>query len=209
MEVLALRVTKKQNVAGLVLMEFGQRIARVREAHPEGGRWLGRAMPESLERFLTRIRTIEIQRALTLAAIALERYKLKHGAYPVALAALSPEFVKDPIRDPIDGKPLRYGVSADGSFVLYSIGENGVDDGGNPEPMEGFPRQWWRARDAVWPRPATPDEVKGDFEKVLVQFRKSQDARNRQTPGSALDQFRKRYGLLPAPSGPTNAATNR
>ena len=32
----------------------------------------------------------------------------------------------------MDGQPLRYRRNADGTFLLYSIGENGKDDGGNP-----------------------------------------------------------------------------
>jgi hypothetical protein len=197
----AIRSTKRENVAGMVFMEFQQKTARVPEARQKTSRWLTMAIPETLERFFMRIGAVEIQRSLLVAAVALERYKLKHRAYPVALSALSPEFSTEPLRDPIDGKPLRYRLNTDGSFVLYSVGEDGLDDAGSPEPLQTAPRQWWRARDAVWPRPATPDEVKADFEKVR--------ARNPKTPEAALERFRIRYGLLPAPSGPTNAATNR
>jgi hypothetical protein len=203
----AIRLTKKENVAGFVLVEFEQRAARMREARPRTGRWFSQAMPEILQRFLFRIRGVEIQRSLVVAAIALERYKLKHSAYPAEFSALWPEFAAGPFRDPIDGKPLHYRLNPDGSFVLYSVGENGVDDGGNPEPQEGAPRQWWRARDAVWPRPATTDEIRADFERTLVQFQKNQTEQNRRD--SVIEQYQKRYGLLPKTPVLTNVSTNR
>ena len=43
-----------------------------------------------------------------------------------------PEFVPKVPLDPVDGQPLRYRRNADGTFLLYSVGENGKDDGGNP-----------------------------------------------------------------------------
>jgi hypothetical protein len=57
-----------------------------------------------------------------VAAVAAERYRLRHGAWP---AALAPECLPDPF----DGQPLRYHRLADG-IVIYSIGEDRADDGG-------------------------------------------------------------------------------
>ena len=63
-------------------------------------------------------------------AAALERYRLAHGAFPDSLDALSPQLM-DPIpHDVIDGEPLHYRRTADGQFVLYSVGWNETDDGG-------------------------------------------------------------------------------
>ena len=44
--------------------------------------------------------------------------------------ALTPQFVKKIPRDIIGGLPLKYRRTDDGKFLLYSIGWNETDDGG-------------------------------------------------------------------------------
>jgi hypothetical protein len=61
---------------------------------------------------------------------ALERYRLAHGEYPGTLDALAPQFIEKLPHDIIGGKPLIYRPTADGKFLLYSIGWNEKDDGG-------------------------------------------------------------------------------
>ncbi len=63
-------------------------------------------------------------------ACALERYRLAHGDYPGTLDALAPQFIETLPHDIIGGKPLHYRRTADGKFVLYSVGWNEKDDGG-------------------------------------------------------------------------------
>ncbi len=63
-------------------------------------------------------------------ACALERYRLVHGQLPETLPTLVPEFLASVPHDVIDGESLRYRRLPDGQYVLYSIGWNGVDDGG-------------------------------------------------------------------------------
>ena len=63
-------------------------------------------------------------------ACALERYRLAHGEYPGTLDALSPQFIGKIPHDIIGGKPLIYRPASDGKFLLYSIGWNETDDGG-------------------------------------------------------------------------------
>ena len=63
-------------------------------------------------------------------AIALERYRLAHGEYPESLDALAPQLLKQLPHDIINGQPLHYRRTADGQFVLYSVGWNETDDGG-------------------------------------------------------------------------------
>ena len=67
-----------------------------------------------------------------IAKLALHRYRLEHGAYPLSLAELAPSCLKTLPEDPFsDKKPLGYRVEG-GKFTLYSIGPDGVDDGGKP-----------------------------------------------------------------------------
>ncbi len=63
-------------------------------------------------------------------ACALERYRLANGKLPETLDALSPSFIKAIPNDVIDGKPLRYRLKPDGGYVVYSVGWNQADDGG-------------------------------------------------------------------------------
>jgi hypothetical protein len=65
-----------------------------------------------------------------LLACALERYRLAHGQFPDKLEALAPEFLPTLPHDVIGGEPYKYRRNDD-TFLLYSIGWNGTDDGGN------------------------------------------------------------------------------
>ena len=67
---------------------------------------------------------------LARVAIALERHRLAEGAYPESLDALAPRYIGKIPCDVINGQPLHYRRTADGKFLLYSIGWDGVDDGG-------------------------------------------------------------------------------
>jgi hypothetical protein len=63
-----------------------------------------------------------------MVAVAVERYRLKKGKWPVTLSELVP-------LDPFDGKPLRYRLRGDG-VTVYSVGVDGKDDGGNIDPSK-------------------------------------------------------------------------
>jgi hypothetical protein len=67
---------------------------------------------------------------LARVACALERYRLAHGEYPKSLGTLAPQFIEKPPHDIINGQPLKYRRTEGGLFVLYSVGWNETDDGG-------------------------------------------------------------------------------
>ena len=106
---------------------------------------------------------IETARRIVVTAIALKRYQLRHGKLPETLNELAPEFFRSVPIDPFDGNPLRYHASADGTYLLYSVGEDGKDDGGDPTNTgSGSSSLYWnnnKSRDWVWPQPAMPAEV--------------------------------------------------
>jgi hypothetical protein len=71
----------------------------------------------------------------------------------------------------MNGEPLHYRPNADGTFLLYSVGENGVDDGGNPslEKDVTSSNYYWQnphALDWVWPQPATGDEIQAYYKRI-------------------------------------------
>jgi hypothetical protein len=103
---------------------------------------------------------LDTDRSLTLCAIGLKRYALRHGKLPETLAVLVPEYFPAVPTDYMDGQPIKYRLNADGSFRLYSVGEDGKDDDGDMTLPEGSKsHDLWRRRDYVWPAPATPEEV--------------------------------------------------
>ena len=95
----------------------------------------------------------ETERQMTLAAIAVNRCQLRHGKLPSSLEALVPEFLAAVPYDYMSAKPLCYRLKNDGSYVLYSVGLDGKDDGGDPTPTPGGTPSLWGGRDAVWPSP--------------------------------------------------------
>ena len=89
---------------------------------------------------------------LALLACALERFRQANGSFPESLDALAPTFVRNILRDVINGQPLHYRRTEGGSFLLYSIGWNEKDDGGEPEPAR-FSNVSSPAGDWVWHYP--------------------------------------------------------
>jgi hypothetical protein len=85
-------------------------------------------------------------------ACALERYHLAHGEYPETLDALVPQFLATIPHDLIGDQPLHYRRTDDGKFLLYSVGWNGTDDGGEDPPHNqyGVPTDFTKG-DWIWP----------------------------------------------------------
>ncbi len=71
-------------------------------------------------RCLARLRCAEM-------ALAVERSRLARGRLPETLAELVPGFTDSVPEDPYDGAALRY-MRVEGGFVVYSVGENGLDE---------------------------------------------------------------------------------
>jgi hypothetical protein len=67
---------------------------------------------------------------LARSVCALERHRLAQGSYPATLDALVPTFLPKLLLDPMNARPFQYQPTDDGWFLLYSVGEDGKDDGG-------------------------------------------------------------------------------
>ena len=65
-----------------------------------------------------------------IAVCALERYRADYSAYPSSLAALAPSYLENIPCDVFGGAPLKYYRAINGNFLLYSVGWNETDDGG-------------------------------------------------------------------------------
>ncbi len=85
-----------------------------------------------------RIAVLDVRAAANIRvaqlAIAIEQCRLDTGRIPSSLTELAPAYIAEIPTDPFDGKPMRYRALDSGGFVVYSIGEDGSDDGGLEKP---------------------------------------------------------------------------
>lgn len=92
-------------------------------------------------------------RDAALVALAAELHRRRNGTYPATIAALTPGLlpaVPVDLHD-VGGHPLKYMVR-DGQVLIYSVGENGVDDSGTfykgpDRNVRSLDMQLWPARD--------------------------------------------------------------
>jgi hypothetical protein len=77
---------------------------------------------------------------VTMAALAVERFRLAQAQLPESLNELVPQFLSAVPIDPFDGQPLRYHRLIKG-YLIYSVGADGHDDGGCEKPAN------WKSTD--------------------------------------------------------------
>ncbi|HZW10710.1 MAG TPA: hypothetical protein VFF69_12470 [Phycisphaerales bacterium] len=102
------------------------------------------ALPRTLLSWPAAGAAVRDKRELDLRAmsilIALERHRIARGAYPASLGELTPPLPPEVIEDPWSGSPLIYKLrqpeiaGAERHFLLYSVGADGVDNGGQAHP---------------------------------------------------------------------------
>jgi hypothetical protein len=95
-------------------------------------RILARLMLPALGRVHGKAIRAETNIRQTMIACALERFRLEHGNFPERLTELGPKFLPRIPEDVCSGEPMKYERRAAGTFVLYSIGLDRKDDGGQP-----------------------------------------------------------------------------
>jgi len=79
---------------------------------------------------------------LARTALAIERYRLATGKVPERLEELVPQYLEEVPTDPFDGRPIRY-RRTDPGYLLYSILEDGQDNGGKEKvPRSNDPYDW-------------------------------------------------------------------
>ena len=81
---------------------------------------------------LVSVRRAQTWITVARTAVAIERYRLAKGRLPVDLTELVPAFLPEVPMDYFADyeAPLRYHAGEDGAFVVYSVSQNGRDDGG-------------------------------------------------------------------------------
>ncbi len=134
---------------------FEETAGQVRSQYSLLGNWfIGFYLP-SLEREANNCAQTQTSVDLARLACALERFRQASGGFPESLNALVPTYLLEIPHDVVNGQPLRYRLTKDGNFLLYSVGWNGEDDGGEPEPSRYFNFDISKpAGDWVWRYPA-------------------------------------------------------
>lgn len=73
----------------------------------------------------------QIRHEMAIVGYALAEYRAMNENWPVELDDLVPDYLDQVPIDPFNSKPLNYVLNADlNQILLYSVGENGLDDGG-------------------------------------------------------------------------------
>jgi hypothetical protein len=90
-----------------------------------------------MDKLLARFQGSQARIRCTLVAVAAERHRLRHGAWPATAEELVPEFLAEVPLDPFDGKHLRYTRLPDG-VVVSSVGADASVDDGQISPT------WWQ-----------------------------------------------------------------
>jgi hypothetical protein len=96
---------------------------------------------------------------LMRVAAALAIFRAEHHAYPEKLSELVPSLLERPPVALYNNKPLIYQRTDDG-YLLYSTGDNGVDDGGNNKASLVLAGRSWKEInnfDLRKPEPEIPD----------------------------------------------------
>lgn len=98
---------------------------------PKRAKWIVILILVLLESMMQKVVINEAQRRLRLTMLALLDYRLHNKRFPTTLAELSPPAPLDPFIN----RPLHYRRTAS-EFLLYSVGVNLIDDGGNAVPPQ-------------------------------------------------------------------------
>ncbi len=102
------------------------------------------------------MRRLIAKRSVLHTIFRLHAFHAKQGHWPEKLVdAMPSKSVQEKLVDPFSGGLLQYRRLGEG-FLLYSVGENGKDDGGKTSTSDGLPN-WQPDGDVIfWPRFDTP-----------------------------------------------------
>ncbi len=83
----------------------------------------------SLGRYIEITHSVQASLDITRLGLAIELYRIEQNKLPDSLEDLTPTYFKTVPLDPFSGKPYRFRKLEPG-YVVYSVGEEGVDEGG-------------------------------------------------------------------------------
>jgi hypothetical protein len=131
-------------------VDEGERAMNAIVKQPSPFNILGSLLTPNLARLIPIVTQRQTLAQQAEVVCALERYRLKTGRYPETLPTLVPGFMEKLPLDLITGEPFHYRASDGAHFLLYSVGWDEKDDGG-----QAVNRQKWGAAsgpgDWTWP----------------------------------------------------------
>jgi hypothetical protein len=94
----------------------------------------------------------ECRRVVLQLQVGLRQFQLDKGSFPQTIEELVPGYLPGIPTDPFDGQPLRYDPERK---IIYSVGENGTDEGGSEVLLKGWDKdpiskKRWNAEDVVY-----------------------------------------------------------
>ena len=113
---------------------------------------LAKLLLPAISRAFLRIQDAEAARSLAILGCAFERHRIKHSSYPRSLESLDPSFLPNAVVDPFTGKNLLFTKRPDGSSLIYSVGPDLKDNGGEPmaAPSESKSENKGKGGDLIW-----------------------------------------------------------
>ena len=135
----------------------------------DGTRRLVSFLTPLIQNFCSKQLRTQTQIEMAITAISLTRFHLAEGRYPETLRELTSKYMKREPVDFCDGKALRYQRIEGGTFLLYSVGSNGLDDGGNMR-MRGPFSEFRDRLDMVWPKSQADTEVQLEEKKKMERW---------------------------------------
>jgi hypothetical protein len=109
-----------------------------------------RDLETSYSRYLANLRCLTV-------AIAAERYRLRHGKWPVSPELLTPHLLAAVPVDPFNGRPLHF-KTHDGGIEIWSVGPIYSSTFSAEQPHDGTLFQLWQPSQRYQPEPAGPPQ---------------------------------------------------
>ena len=167
-----------------------------------------------IERFLVKFADIQMEQRLVITAIALKRYQLRQGKYPARLQDLTPDYLPETPSTPwmanpcvTNPNPATPSSSIPWAKTARTTAATPTRRPKKPSKLkvyklqpwlsEGTNQLWLKARDAVWPMPATAEEVQAYKDKSLADWSELRGHRRLIPPA------------LPRPARTNSPATNK
>jgi hypothetical protein len=124
------RMNRLVEIARLPAHEQGPAVDAWQSAVDREGSPLARRLLPSMVKFSGVCRRSHADLRCMIVLLALERYRRDHQRWPGGLDQLTPRYLDHVPLDPFDSKPLKYAKRDDG-VTVYSVGSDGIDDGGH------------------------------------------------------------------------------
>ncbi|HZT78907.1 MAG TPA: hypothetical protein VFA26_01690, partial [Gemmataceae bacterium] len=136
------RMNRAVTIARLPPEEWGREMDAWQAALMKDGSPLQRQLLLPLCKVNESARRGHAETRCAIVLLALERFRQAQRRWPDRLEELTPAYLSRVPLDPYGGKPIRY-VRRDDGVTVYSVGFDGVDNGGNVSDR-------WRAAGTDW-----------------------------------------------------------